>query len=226
MKVIILAAGKGSRLAKDIPKALIQLDNGQSILEMQLEALSSICPLEAITVVVGYQKAEIVKRFPKLHYIDNDEYLTTNTSQSLLKAIQHLQDDLLWINGDVVFHPSVLQTLLKHKRNSMLVNEGKVGKEEVKYLTNPQGHILEISKHVKNGRGEALGVNFFKASSVVILKKQLQRCAEMDYFEKGIEGCLSEGMIVHACPVDTTLCIEVDFAKDLVLANQLVNSWK
>lgn len=227
MNIVILAAGKGTRLVKDqdLPKALTILENGKSILEMQLEAIACYCSLKHVTVVVGYQKSEIMSRFPNLSYVENQDYASENTSKSLLKALVHDSQDLLWMNGDVVFHPSVLASLLQLNQTAIVVSRAVVGDEEVKYRTDPTGHILEVSKTVKNGEGEALGVNLFKAPFVPFLKEQLGKCQKMDYFEKGIEECIAKGVPVLACPIDKALCIEIDFPEDLQRANHLIKSW-
>ena len=41
MKIVILAAGIGSRLGNPFPKPLTKLNNGKSIMEMQIENITS-----------------------------------------------------------------------------------------------------------------------------------------------------------------------------------------
>ena len=228
MNVIILAAGKGSRLEndKDQPKALTILANGKSILDMQLEALSLHLPLSQVVIVVGYQKEEIIKRHPRIPHFENGDYASENTSKSLLKAINLNGRDLLWINGDVVFHPSVLDDLLLFNQTSMVVNRGPVDDEGIKYRTDGKGTILEVSKTVKNAEGEALGINLFKAPTVPALQKQLVNCQKNDYFEKAVEGCIVEGMQVRALTIDANYCMEIDFPQDLLKVNEMINNWK
>lgn len=223
MKVVILAAGKGSRLDNSVghlPKALTLLSNGQSILEYQLDALT----LDQVIVVVGYQKEVIKKRFPHLNYVDNDAYAQENTSKSLLKAIEYLDDDVLWLNGDVIFRHSSLDHIWQLDRTCMLVNQTEVGDEEVKYRAVDR-KILEVSKEVKDPQGEALGINFFKKQDLTALKNGLRVCQPMDYFEKGIEAAIQTGVEVWAVPVEVNDCTEIDFPEDLIRANQLLRTW-
>ena len=61
MKVIILAAGKGTRLGhhtNDIPKALVDI-NGSSIIERQLKQFQNK-GITDISIIVGYKK----EKFP------------------------------------------------------------------------------------------------------------------------------------------------------------------
>lgn len=227
MKVVILAAGKGTRLgAQPGPKPLTLLANGKSILQMQLETLQRFIPVDDIRIVVGYQKEMIMDLFPELLFVVNPDYAKENTSKSLYKAIKKIDDDLLWLNGDVVFHPSALEKLLEINSSAMLVNRSKVGEEEVKYRTDSHGIILEVSKEVRQPEGEALGINLFKRKDLNLLKKHLETCKPQDYFEKAVEGCLNEGIKILAVPISQDLCVEIDFNQDIVRANSLIKHWQ
>lgn len=227
MKIIILAAGIGSRLkGVGAPKALTLLSTGQSILEYQLEQIAAYAKLSEVIVVVGFKQERIRSAFPHLRYVENPDYEHQNTSKSLLKAIQHLDEEVLWLNGDVVFNQQVLEPVLGRRSTCMVVNTAVVGSEEVKYRTDGAGRILEVSKGVQEAEGEAVGINFFSQNDLHLLKRALDECAESDYFEKGIETCISQGCIVRAVPIAKTDCIEIDFLEDLEAANKLVGQWK
>lgn len=234
LKAIILAAGIGSRLGGQGPKPLTRLVNDHSILELQVNELLKYPQIDDIIVVVGYQKEKIIEAFPDLSYVTNLEYATTNTSKSLLKALKKCspssldsdQDhfsDILWLNGDVIFHPSVLTKIFGAQNTCMVVNVGSVGFEEVKYTLKSDGRIVEVSKHVKNPLGEALGINYFKAEDVPELIKGLEQCSDTDYFERGIEYCIESGTSVFTAVVSKELCIEIDFPEDLVRANHMLS---
>lgn len=229
MKVVILAAGRGSRLDQSdqhLPKPLTQLITHQSILEYQLERIQTHISLRQVIVVVGYQKESIMKVFPNLVYVTNDQYQYENTAKSLERALQNVEEDVLWLNGDVVFHVSVLQKILEKNKTSMVVNHAVVGEEEVKFRADSQGRILEVSKQVLNPMGEALGINLFKKEDLPILKKNLALCEPMDYFEKAIEGGIqNDQQIVWSIPVQANLCMEIDFREDLAKANEMLLSW-
>lgn len=228
MKIVILAAGMGTRLdVKDnhLPKPLTQLNSGISILDYQLHALASYISLEDVLVVVGYRKEEIMERFPQLTYVYNPLFAQENTSKSLLRALNKIDEDVLWLNGDVLFRPSILGQILEFNQTAMLVNNTRVGEEEVKYRTDERGIITEISKKVSNAQGEALGMNFFKQKDLPVLKKNLANCQAQDYFEKGIEEAIRAGLSVRVVVIPEQDCVEIDFPEDLVRANQIMQAW-
>jgi len=230
MKIIILAAGVGSRLGlKAIPKALAPLDNGKTILTAQLDNFLQFAPASSLILVVGYRKEAIqgfLKDFPALHYVVNPDFATENTAKSLLRGIEGVDEDILWVNGDVLFKKEILSAVLQTAKSCMVVNRGQIGEEEVKYRSDEKGRILEVSKTVKEGQGEALGINYFSKKDVPLLREALRNCSQKDYFEKGIEFCIQQGMDVSGVVVDKDDCVEVDFPEDLTRANRLLASWK
>lgn len=225
MRVVILAAGKGSRLGmQDLPKPLTTLANGRSILGYQIYHLQKYISLDRVVLVVGYHKEMLMEKFAELLFVYNPQYATENTSKSLLRAIAKFDEDILWINGDVVFHPEVIGQILAEKRSSMVVNAASVGEEEVKYRTRA-GKIIEVSKYVSHPEGEALGINYIAQKDLQSFSQELDRCQPSDYFEKGLEMCIHKGLDVYPVQVDASLCAEVDFPEDLVRANALVQQW-
>lgn len=227
MKVVILAAGRGSRLGETgRPKALASLENGQSILEHQLVNLVDICDQDQIYVVVGYNQQMIRDAFPRLHYVQNLQFAQENTSKSLLKALESFpMTDVLWLNGDVVFRKQLLRKLLEGQKTALLVNRAVVGEEEIKYRTDGHGCILEVSKQVQKPEGEAVGINYFARQDVPILIEGLKACRPMDFFEVAIEYAIQRKVVVSAVGVAETDCLEIDFPEDLALANLRLKQW-
>jgi len=231
MKVIILAAGKGSRFEDHPgPKTLLSLANGMTVLGQQLENIAQYIHLDHVMIVVGYQKEQIQERYSNLNFVENPNYATTNTSKSLLLALDQIEkDDVLWLNGDVVFHPSVLHRLVAFDKTAMVVNTDQVEEEEIKYMTDGVGRITQISKTFpdpEQAKGEALGINLFKADHIEALKKHLEKCAPDDYFEQGVQNCIDDGIEVLTVPVENTSAVEIDFPEDLDKANSLIERWE
>jgi len=220
MKVIILAAGIGSRLGKPHPKALTLLSNGRSIMQNQIKALLRYVTIDDIYVVVGFKKELIMEAFPELTFIYNDYFDTTNTSKSLLRALKKVRnDDVVWINGDVVFDHIIIDRLKKQPSSCMAVNTASVGEEEVKYTLDSEGYISEVSKSVSNPVGEAVGINKIIQSDIELLIEMLEQTSDTDYFEKGIELAISHGLKIVPIDISDVICTEIDFEEDLMRVN-------
>ena len=226
MKIIILAAGIGSRLGNPFPKPLTPLKNGKSIMQMQTEHIASKFNIDDISVVVGFKKDLIMERFPELTYIYNPIFDRTNTSKSLLQALKKYRNEpVLWFNGDVVFDENLLDILLPHINDNtsfVAVNTSKVGDEEVKY-TLKGAFINKLSKTVKNALGEAVGINFISSNDIKKFITRLEECQENDYFERGLELAIEkDGIQMKAVDISAYNCMEIDFLEDLENVNNLL----
>jgi choline kinase len=226
MKIIILAAGIGSRLGNPYPKPLTKLRNGKSIMEQQIENLTAFFSIDDISIVVGFKKDLIMENFPDAGFIYNPVFDQTNTSKSLLRGLKkHQQSSVLWLNGDVVFDPKLITLLtpfIEKDQSFVSVNNEEVGDEEVKYTLDNKGFIDYISKEVENGLGEAIGINFIANKDLSFFLNRLEECDDMDYFERGLELAIQRDKI-KVCAVDISMykCLEVDFEEDLRNANKL-----
>ena len=226
IQAVILAAGMGTRLGRPFPKPLTPLSDGRTIMEQQIDNLRQAFGADVrITTVVGFKLDLILEAFPDVTYIYNEAYDQTNTNRSLLKALRLSTDGgVLWMNGDVVFDPQVLEKvsdLIEADTSFICVDTAVVGDEEVKYTVDDDGHVDELSKQVVNARGEAVGINFVSASDKPTLIDRLSECSDADYFERGIELAIShDSMRVIPVDIGEFFAVEVDFEEDLTRANE------
>ena len=225
-QAVILAAGMGTRLGRPFPKPLTPLTDGRTIMQQQIDNLHAAFPENLrITTVVGFKLDLILEAFPDVMYIYNEAYDQTNTNRSLLKALRlSAEGGVLWMNGDVVFDPAVLQSvhhLMEEDRSFIYVNTAAVAEEEVKYTVDDHGFVAELSKKVVDARGEAVGINYVSAADKPALIARLAECAESDYFERGIELAIEkDAMQVTPVDIGEMFAVEVDFEEDLTRANE------
>lgn len=224
-QVVILAAGMGSRLGRELPKPLTQLSDGRTIMQQQHDNIAAAFgKAVTITTVVGYKLEHIVDAFPYVEYVYNEQYDQTNTSKSLLRALKATgKHGVLWMNGDVVFDPQVLvrvASLVHADRSFVSVNTATVSDEEVKYTVDAEGFIASLSKTVKGGLGEAVGINYISSRDKAAVVRHLHRCADQDYFERGLELAIEHDSIrIEPVDISDLYAVEVDFAEDLERAN-------
>jgi choline kinase len=227
IQVVILAAGMGTRLARPLPKPLTELRDGRSIMKQQIDNLkTAFGESYRVMIVVGFKLEAIIERFPEATFVYNEFFDQTNTSKSLLKALQASGDGgVLWLNGDVVFDPQVLVRVtqqIEANQSFVVVNQSKVSDEEVKYTLDADAFIHELSKQVVGGLGEAVGINFVAGQDKAALIKRLIEVDDQDYFERGIELAIdSDGLRFKAVDISDLYAVEIDFAEDLDRANEL-----
>ena len=227
-QIVILAAGMGSRLGRSLPKPLTELAYGRTIIRQQFDHLRHPFRNAAhVTIVVGYKLEHIIEAFPDASFVYNEQYDQTNTSKSLMRALQaSTPGGVLWMNGDVVFDPTALERaalMVARDQSFVSVNTAKVSDEEVKYTTDAEGFIKELSKTVTGGLGEAVGINYISRNDKAVLLRQLKRVGDQDYFERGIELAIEQdGILIEPVDISDLYAVEVDFAEDLERANLFV----
>ena len=93
-QAIILAAGKGTRMATELPKAMVPLC-GMSLLQRVLNAATSISPEP--TIIVGYKKDEVIGGTNNAyHYVFQKEQLGSG------HAVQCAKAELINKNFDII----------------------------------------------------------------------------------------------------------------------------
>ena len=225
-QVTILAAGMGTRLGRPFPKPLTPLNDGRTIMQQQLDNIAEAFGSDThIQIVVGFKLDLILEAAPEASFVYNERYDQTNTCKSLLKALRASADGpVVWMNGDVVFEPAILQRLqanIDAGQTAIAVNTSAVSEEEVKYTVNSEGLVKELSKTVVGGLGESVGINVIAASDKAVLINRLEECDDQDYFERGIELAIEkDGLKVLPIDISDLFAVEVDFEADLERANQ------
>ena len=118
MKMIILAAGQGTRLrplTDDRPKCMVEYQ-GKTIIEYILEVAKE-CKIEDIAVVNGYKKSVLEKYLEnyKINFFTNSRFENTNMVSTLFCAKEFMNDDLIISYADIVYKKEVLQKLINSK---------------------------------------------------------------------------------------------------------------
>ena len=237
-KFCILNAGVGSRLGdltRDVPKGMIPVA-GTPILSYQLAALRR-CQVEPsdILIVTGHAAGVIDAHvFGTVATVHNPEYAAFNNIYSVHLLRDHLESDLVLMNGDTLFHPRLLASLLESAHDATLVIDDvkALGAEEMKTYFQ-DGRLVRIGKDLDpvQSAGEYIGLCRFRGEA---LARYLACIAEM--LEDGQTNAWYEGAmngIVDVAEIAMTSTfglpwMEIDTPEDLSTAEQMVSQppWK
>ena len=228
-EVVILAAGKGSRLGLDLPKALVEITPGHKLLNYQLDQLTLAFGASArISLVVGYKKELFLAYTERVDLLHNSLFETTNTAKSLAMALESIDENnsVLWINGDVYFDEQVLTLVARrilNARSFIGVQFGSVDDEAMKFGLDKKGNISSISKSITYGEGEAIGINFVSPQDRRMLLDALKLVESQDYFEKALDNLANSGGVTFEI-LDLTkqFVREIDFLTDLEVVKEQV----
>jgi choline kinase len=158
MRVIILAAGKGTRLrplTDDRPKCMVEF-NAMALVEHQLELFKEY-NINDINIVTGYLEEKIDFQGVKKFY--NPKYNSTNMVSTLFCASELFSgdDDILISYGDIIYNKNVLNSIIEADESINVVVDKEWKRYWSKRMENPledaetlkidnRGYIKEIGK--------------------------------------------------------------------------------
>lgn len=245
MKVIILAAGQGTRLrphTDSIPKCMVELA-GKPLLHHQLDVLRG-AGLNKILLVGGYCADRL--KADGVEIALNPKFDTTNMVSTLFCAEDWMQDgeDLLIAYGDIIYEPKVLQSLLDADapvaisvdRQWQRLWEARMEDplNDAETLKLQDGNkVVEVGKKpqsLEEIQGQYMGLIKVRGDTVKQFRNawhSLDKQAEYDgkdfdnmYMTSFIQHFIDSGVLVQAAFTDGGW-IEVDSTEDLEFYNGL-----
>ena len=124
MELIILAAGRGTRIYRDIKKnkCLLCINHKSLIKKIVDDAIDSNL-FNKIKIVVGYKKERIFKEFKKykVEFIVNKDYLKTEMLHSLKLGIKSSKQDTLISYSDIYYNPKIFNKIANSKRKKYIL---------------------------------------------------------------------------------------------------------
>jgi choline kinase len=240
MHAIILAAGRGSRLAEHNPerhpKCLMPF-GGRSLLARHLDLLHRLGVRHA-DLVVGYQADRIIEHVatlaqrPDVSWHFNPRY-ELGSVLSLWAAEETLTggDDVLVMDADVLYHPSILAALVETRVSNcyLLDREFEHGDEPVKIAVR-DGRMVEFRKQLAPGLaydalGESVGFFRFDPECAALIAAECARFDREGLGDAPHEEALRNVLLAHPDrfgfeDVSGLPWIEIDFPEDVVRAEQ------
>ncbi len=234
MKVIILAAGRGSRLGErtaNLPKCMCTLC-GKTLLDRCLESLEKGgIKRGEIAIVTGY-KSEVIK-IEGAKYFHNPDWEKTNMFVSLTKASEWLQKEpCIVCYSDVVFSSEVIKRITRTKEELVVPYFTKYWELWSKRMDNPlddletfkldaNGELIEIGLHPdkrEDIQGQYMGLIKFTPESwtaaLETIKHPLPKTVEKLDMTTLLNGMIKDGNIITTFPNDE-MWLECDTGDDI-----------
>ena len=235
MQAVILAAGQGTRLrpfTNECPKPLVSVQ-GKPMLHYQLEALDGAGVRECVIVVgcgADQVRDAIGARFGNvaISYVENEIYDRTNNIYSLWLARRNIVDDILLLEGDLVFEPGLLLDLLDAPYDNVAVVD--------QYNSTMNGTVIQAGGDLATAMvlkadqppdfdyGSALKtVNIYKLSGRAVHREVMPRLGEYiaqgqtgHYYEIAFAQAIADGSLrMHVLGTGPRWWTEIDTVDEL-----------
>lgn len=225
MKALILNSGRGSRMGnetKEHPKCMTHLEGEDTILSRQLEQLKKM-GIRDVIITTGYYN-DMLEEYGRsisgdmnITYVFNDQYSETNYIYSIYVAKQYLQDDIIFMHGDLVFEDRVLSEVLEHKDSCMVVDSTlPLPEKDFKAVVNG-GIITKVGIEFFDDAVAAQPLYKLKQEGWIVWLNQIVAFCESGQVNCYAENALNEvSQNCNITPYDVKgmLCGEIDTMED------------
>lgn len=218
MIAVILAAGRGTRLGSDRPKALLEF-GGRTLLDRHLEQLAGVETL----VVTGF-RAELIDA-PWTVLNPQFERGSVTSLAVALDAVAGRGDDLIVMDADVLYDASILADVIALDRGFALDARTEPGDEEM-MLGVRDGRVRAIRRGLLaqfgggfDLTGETVGFAKLDAPSLPALSAIVDTTDPEGDYELALDAFVAEHGADYVLAGERPW-IEIDFADDVERAER------
>lgn len=193
MQAIILAAGKGSRISKNIdgvPKSTLKI-NDHSIIYLTVNML--LRHNISVSVCTGY-KEELIRAELKglpVRYVHNPFYNEMNNMGTLWFAKDIIQDeDILIMSADVIFEECILEKIIESSNGfTMVVDKSRVKEGDYFFQLDSADRIIDYGAELppEKRNCEYVGISKIGAVNAEQFKKRLEMFVEQGKYREYLE---------------------------------------
>ena len=240
LAVVILAAGKGTRMQSDRAKVLHSLASRPLLIHV-LDTVATLNP-QRVVVVVGYQSEEVKQACANrpVEFVEQKEQL--GTGHAVLQAQAALEDfegDVLILCGDMpLIQSSTLETLLhKHHETgagcTLLSLKTKEKKDFGRVVRSPEGAVLRIVE-ARDASEQEKTIDEYNSGVYCFIKGILFKAlasvgtgnAQGEYYLTDAVGILSQDGHTVAChsTQDADEILGINSSEDLEKAEKIVQA--
>ena len=234
LAVVVLAAGKGTRMKSPLAKVLQPLKN-QPLLYYVLESLAPLNP-DFSVLVVGFQSRTVKKSFSDrgLIFVEQKEQLGTgHAAQQAELALHDFSGDVLVVCGDMPLIKS--QTLIdlidRHREKksvcTVLTLKSSEKKEFGLVIRDDQGSVSKIVEYKDEKKVDEFNSGvycFYKYLFSKALDSIGNNNVQKEYYlTDTIQYIVSSGFIVETVQItDTIQLLGINTQEDLSLAEKIL----
>lgn len=228
MKVLIMAAGVGSRISRYLhgrPKCCVNV-GGKPLIRRTVELLEGM-DLRDIAVVTGYQATFVQQALDGCRYTSfyNPFYAITNSIVSAWCAREFITagDDLVIMNGDVFAEEVVFRALLEDSHSPLMLGDSsRIHEADYRFQWSDADKLVKFGKDLDDNStsGEYVGIGKiggrdlweFKQRITDMVNGQEYNC----WWEDAIYRLVHENKDVLVHDVAGMFWAEVDYIEDYV----------
>jgi choline kinase len=243
MKLFILAAGVGSRLyplTKNTPKSLLDLGDGTTLLERQIENAIHSKYIDEVIIITGYKTEQIeakvkdLEKKIKITIVYNPFYDVSNNLISLWCAHHLMNDDFIITNGDNIYKDTVYDKIIQaasEKKDTIQITldyKDHYDDDDMKITFDGNGHISRIHKDIptENAKAESVGLVVVKGSKSkkIFVDQLLSLVKNKEYINKFwleiFNVLIQNYIIIDYIEIDKDDWREMDFHPDIEIIKQ------
>ncbi len=223
MKAILLAAGVGSRISREVnrPKSLLDIGNGETLLHYTVSMLRRHDI--QVGIVVGYQKDLFFEALKDLDvtFFENPFYRVSNSIASLWFAREAIRpgEDYLFANADVYLEEEILEKLLAAREDVVMLADFRRVLEGDYFFHCENGLVKGYGKEmpVERRTCEYVGAAKVGRGYIETFKKDMEAMVAGEDYQTWWETALydhCDQVDIH--PMDVAPCFwaEIDYIED------------
>lgn len=224
MKVLIMAAGVGSRISRHLnnhPKCCVSIE-GKPLIAKTIDLLNSK-GITDIAIVTGYQEKYIHQALEGKQYTRyfNPFFRVANSISSAWFARDFISgDDVIIMNGDVFIEEEIIDVLLNDSRSPLLLSDSTRIEDADYRFKWKDDKLVDYGKELTNEEttGEYVGIVKLSNNDVSSFKqKVIDALSVEDYgcwWEEVIYRTINTGDEVYIKDIAGMFWAEVDYIED------------
>jgi len=159
-QAVILAAGKAEELGK--PVGMLEIEDFK-LIDRTLNILKEN-GITKIVIVTGYESKyyeDCYKNNKNIILVKSDTYRWTGTMHSLSLAKDHIDDDFLLIENDLIFEKKAIKELAESENRDCILFTNESGSGDEAFVEIRDNHLFKMSKDIHQFNridGEMIGL--------------------------------------------------------------------